>query len=85
VGRLRVEDELRPRATYAVPGPDGTRFISSSILTFLTLFVVGASRATITTDRWWSAGLEMLLLGVVVAGVAYGSGAIVAIVTRWPG
>ena len=44
------------------------------------LFGVGASRAIVTVDRWWSAGLEMLLLGVLVAAAAYGSGFLVAAV-----
>jgi VIT1/CCC1 family predicted Fe2+/Mn2+ transporter len=48
-------------------------------LTLLALFSVGASRALITTDRWWSAGLEMLVLGTIVAAVAYGSGALIAL------
>jgi len=53
-------------------------FRISIVLTFAALFVVGASRALVTIDRWWLAGLEMLLLGMVVAGAAYGSGALVA-------
>jgi VIT1/CCC1 family predicted Fe2+/Mn2+ transporter len=75
---------IMPLAPYGIPAADGMRFVSSSILTFLTLFVVGASRGAITTDRWWSAGLEMLLLGIVVAAVAYGSGAVIAIVINPP-
>jgi VIT1/CCC1 family predicted Fe2+/Mn2+ transporter len=75
---------MMPLAPYSVPAPDEVRFVTSSVLTFLTLFGVGASRAAVTTDRWWSAGLEMLLLGVAVAGVAYGSGAIIAIATGPP-
>jgi VIT1/CCC1 family predicted Fe2+/Mn2+ transporter len=47
-------------------------------LTFATLFSVGALRAVVTVDRWWVAGLEMLLLGLAVAAAAYGSGSIVA-------
>jgi vacuolar iron transporter family protein len=54
------------------------RFGASVALTFATLFVVGAMRATVTVDRWWKAGAEMLLLGIVVAAAAYGSGALVA-------
>jgi hypothetical protein len=44
------------------------------------MFVVGASRALIANVRWWTAGLEMLGLGAVVAALAYGSGALVAAV-----
>ena len=50
----------------------------SIALTFATLFSVGALRALVTVDRWWAAGLEMLLLGLAVAAAAYGSGSIVA-------
>ena len=67
-----------PLVPYGFPAQGIDRFALSVILTFLALFAVGASRAAVTADRWWSAGLEMLLLGVVVAGAAYGSGALVA-------
>jgi hypothetical protein len=39
-------------------------------------------RSLIATVRWWWGGLEMLLLGGVVALVAYASGAIVASLLR---
>jgi VIT1/CCC1 family predicted Fe2+/Mn2+ transporter len=51
-------------------------------LTFSTLFVVGAMRALITVSRWWSAGAEMLLLGIVVAAAAYISGSLISTLTR---
>lgn len=71
-----------PLLPYMLPWlPDG-RFAYSIILTLLTLFAVGASRALITNARWWAAGLEMLALGAVVALIAYGSGAIVAAVVN---
>jgi VIT1/CCC1 family predicted Fe2+/Mn2+ transporter len=54
------------------------RLMASTILTFVTLFAVGAARSSVTLGRWWQTGLEMLLLGVVVAGAAYAAGAIVA-------
>ena len=53
-------------------------FVISMVLTFVMLFTIGALRAVVTIDRWWVAGLEMLLLGVAVAIGAYGSGLIVA-------
>jgi hypothetical protein len=43
----------------------------------VSLFSVGAARATVTLDRWWRAGLEMLVLGGIIAVAAYGAGAIV--------
>jgi vacuolar iron transporter family protein len=53
-------------------------FQFSGLLTFATLFVVGAMRGLVTVDRWYVAGLEMLALGVLVAGAAFGSGAVAA-------
>jgi vacuolar iron transporter family protein len=52
-------------------------FYLAASLTLATLFVVGASRAAITIDRWWVAGLEMLGLGALVAAAAYGAGFLV--------
>ena len=50
----------------------------SVTLTFVMLFAVGALRGLVTVERWWVAGLEMLLLGAVVAMAAYGAGAAAA-------
>jgi len=50
----------------------------STVLTFVTLFLVGTARAVITADRWWRSGLETLALGAVVALAAYGAGAAIA-------
>jgi VIT1/CCC1 family predicted Fe2+/Mn2+ transporter len=54
------------------------RLTASIGLTFLAMFLVGASRALAANVRWWKAGCEMSGLGAVVAALAYGSGAIVA-------
>ena len=64
-----------PLIPYAAGVSADQRFAMSSAVTFATLFAVGASRATITTIRWWSGGIEMLCLGFAVAAAAYGSGA----------
>jgi VIT1/CCC1 family predicted Fe2+/Mn2+ transporter len=53
-------------------------FAFSVVLSFAMLFTVGALRGLVTIERWWAAGLEMLLLGAAVAVAAYGSGVIVA-------
>jgi len=66
-----------PLLPFVAPG-NIEPFGLSVALTFVTLFVVGALRATVTADRWLSAGAEMLLLGALVAAAAYGSGAVVA-------
>ncbi len=67
-----------PLLPYVLPDVAIDRFPVSALLTLAALFGVGASRAIVTVDRWWTAGLEMLLLGVIVAAAAYGSGFFVA-------
>ena len=69
-----------PLIPYLLPEFALDRFSLSVFLTLAALFGVGASRAAVTVDRWWTAGLEMLLLGVVVAAAAYASGFLVAAV-----
>lgn len=68
-----------PLLPYVVPAAQGKEFAWSAASTLASLFAVGAARATVTVDRWWAAGLEMLLLGVVVAAVAFGAGALIAL------
>ncbi len=68
-----------PLVPYMLPMSDDVRLSASTLLTMASLFGVGAARATVTLDRWWRAGIEMLLLGGVIALAAYGAGAIV----RW--
>jgi VIT1/CCC1 family predicted Fe2+/Mn2+ transporter len=53
-------------------------FAMSTALSLTVLFVVGAARARVGTGSWWANGLEMLVLGVIVGGVAYYAGAVVA-------
>jgi vacuolar iron transporter family protein len=64
-----------PLIPYLLPGGE-RRLFWSSALTFLALFVLGASRAFVTVDRWWRSGLETLALGTVVALAAYAAGMI---------
>lgn len=70
-----------PLAPFAV-GFVEHGFAWSVALTFLTMFVVGALRGLVTIERWWMAGIEMLLLGMAVALAAYGSGLVVAALVR---
>jgi vacuolar iron transporter family protein len=69
-----------PLLPYVAMADEGL-FVSAAY-TFLALFTVGALRSAVTVDRWWSAGLEMLGLGVLVAGAAYLCGALVGAVVR---
>jgi VIT1/CCC1 family predicted Fe2+/Mn2+ transporter len=44
----------------------------------VSLFGVGAARSIFSQESWWMTGLEMLGLGVIVAAVAFGAGALAA-------
>jgi vacuolar iron transporter family protein len=67
-----------PLLPYAFTASPQLRFGLSVSVTIAALFVIGSLRSLVTVDRWVTAGLEMLLLGVLVACAAYGSGALVA-------
>jgi len=69
-----------PLLPYMLTLSSLSRDVSCAVLTLTALFAVGAARATVTAGRWWMTGLEMLMLGVLVAGAAYGAGALVATV-----
>jgi VIT1/CCC1 family predicted Fe2+/Mn2+ transporter len=71
-----------PLLPYMMPAAAGGRLLWSSVFTMAALFGVGVARAAVTQDRWWRTGLEMLMLGGVVAAAAYGAGAVVAALVR---
>jgi vacuolar iron transporter family protein len=48
--------------------------IASFIISTLAHFVVGASKALVTTRPWWASGLEMTAVGILEAAVTYGVG-----------
>jgi VIT1/CCC1 family predicted Fe2+/Mn2+ transporter len=67
-----------PLLPYAFGAGISVGLLVSVLLTLATLFTIGASRSLVTVSRWWTAGIEMLALGIVVALAAYISGAIVS-------
>jgi vacuolar iron transporter family protein len=69
-----------PLIPYLV-APPAARFPAAVAGTLATLFAVGALRSTITRLSWWKAGLEMLLIGTMAAGLAYGTGRFLARLT----
>jgi VIT1/CCC1 family predicted Fe2+/Mn2+ transporter len=71
-----------PLLAYVLPVPPARQLMASTVTTFGTLFLLGASRAVVTRDRWWQTGLETLLLGAIVAFAAYGAGRLVAAVVH---
>jgi len=48
--------------------------IASFVISTLAHFLVGASKALITTRSWWASGLEMTMVGVIEAAITYGLG-----------
>ena len=66
-----------PLVPYMLPVEDDVRLPASAALTMASLFGVGAARATVTLDRWWKAGFEMLAVGGLIAVAAYGAAALV--------
>ena len=67
-----------PLLPYMVPTLTVDRFASSVLVTMLSLFTIGALRSMVSNVAWWRAGLEMFAFGMIVAAVAFASGAGVA-------
>jgi len=66
-----------PLLPFLLPG-GSSRLAVTVVMTLVALMTVGVLRAAVTDGRWWRDGLEMCGLGVVVAAVAYASGALIA-------
>jgi vacuolar iron transporter family protein len=64
-----------PLAPYLAGGGSTSRLSISIGLTLAALFGVGAARSIFSRESWWMTGLEMLVLGVAVAVVAFAAGA----------
>jgi len=73
---------LLPLLAYLLPIPDEVRFPAACTVAAGALFTIGAGRALFSDRSWSAAGIEMLVLGTVAAGVAYGVGAIAAALVR---
>ncbi len=72
---------LLPLSAYLVPFGEGDRFVWAVAIALLTLFAVGASRAFVTEQRWLPSGIEMLVIGAIAGGIAYGVGLLGAALT----
>ena len=67
-----------PLVPFVLPIEVDSRVFWSACVTFVTMFVLGAARSLVTSERWWRSGLETLGLGALVAVTAYGAGVLVA-------
>lgn len=48
--------------------------VASFVISTIAHFVVGASKALVTTRSWWASGAEMTMVGIVEAAITYGLG-----------
>jgi VIT1/CCC1 family predicted Fe2+/Mn2+ transporter/rubrerythrin len=48
--------------------------VASFVISTAAHFVVGASKALVTTRSWWASGLEMTVVGIIEAAITYGVG-----------
>jgi len=71
-----------PLLPYVFSGLPTNLFATSTVLSLVVLFGIGAARARVGTGSWWANGLEMLVLGVIVGAVAYYGGAVVSALVR---
>ena len=52
-------------------GTGSAAIVAAALISLVAHFLVGAAKSLVTLRRWWSAGLEMTLAGVVVGGATY--------------
>ena len=60
-----------------IPGMENT-FLLAGILTGVNLFLLGALKVKVTGMSWWKSGFEMLVVGGIAAGAAYGIGVLLS-------
>jgi VIT1/CCC1 family predicted Fe2+/Mn2+ transporter len=48
--------------------------IWAAVVSLIAHFLVGAAKSLVTLRKWWSAGLEMTLAGVIVGGATFLAG-----------
>lgn len=70
-----------PLIAYLLPIEATWQFAMAATLTLVVLFAVGSARSAVSELRWFRSGIEMLVVGAVAAGVAYGIGALVSLLT----
>ncbi len=51
-----------------------TAVITSFAVSLLAHFLVGAAKSIVTVRSWWKSGMEMMVVGIIVAVVTYGLG-----------
>ena len=49
----------------------GPAIATAAAVSIVAHFAVGAAKALVTLRKWWSSGLEMTALGVIVGAITY--------------
>lgn len=53
--------------------------LTAAFVSLVAHFLVGAAKSLFTLRKWWSAGLEMTLAGVIVGGITYALGLVLKV------
>src|SRR6202521_613701 len=56
-----------------------TAVVVAATVSLIAHFLVGAAKSLFTLRKWWSAGLEMTLAGVIVGGATYALGLVLKV------
>jgi VIT1/CCC1 family predicted Fe2+/Mn2+ transporter len=56
-----------------------TAVVVAAIVSLIAHFLVGAAKSLFTLRKWWSAGLEMTLAGVIVGGATFALGLVLKV------
>jgi VIT1/CCC1 family predicted Fe2+/Mn2+ transporter/rubrerythrin len=56
-----------------------TAVVVAAVVSLIAHFLVGAAKSLFTLRKWWSAGLEMTLAGVIVGGATYTLGLVLKV------
>jgi len=56
-----------------------TAVLVAAIVSLIAHFLVGAAKSLFTLRKWWSAGLEMTLAGVIVGGATFALGLVLKV------
>lgn len=59
---------------FVLPGDSTTLYATSTLLTGVAFFFVGATKSFFVDQKWYCSGFETLLIGAVAAGLAYAIG-----------
>lgn len=63
-----------PLIPFITPGLREIAPLSATVIAGIELFVIGALRSVVAPQKWIKAGAEMLVVGAVAGGIAYGVG-----------